>query len=100
MKTAVCIYSSQNEYLMFCEVVIVGESDRCTYIDGNLEPKPLLFFQTVCHSPLYLKISLSAIFNPVVLATGLIRVKTQNSKSAGDMDTAKFAGFSSLHIIY
>jgi hypothetical protein len=83
---------------MFCEVLIVGECE--TYIEGNPKPRPLLFFQIVCHSSLYFEISLSAIFNPVVLATGLIRVKTQNSKSAGGYGNAKFSGFSSLRIIY
>jgi hypothetical protein len=58
----------------------------------------LYILSEVCDSSLYLKMSLSAIFNPVTLATGLIRVKTQNSKSAGDMETPKFAGFSSLRI--
>ncbi len=45
--------------------------------------------------------SLSTIFNPVVLATGTFVSKLKTQKvPAGDMETPKFAGFSSLRIIY
>jgi hypothetical protein len=79
---------------MFCEGVIVGESD--TYIEGNPESKPLLFVQIVYHSPLYLKsacLQFSTQWHYIFIATGLIRVKTQNSKSAGDMKPQSSSDF-------
>jgi hypothetical protein len=72
---------------MFCEVVIVGESE--TYIEGTPEPTPL-YPLNILPFPSVFKNQLVCYFQPSgTLAPDLISVKTQNSKSAGDMETRK-----------